>query len=176
MNIVEPIRNRDDIERMKSELAPGRDRLLFIVGINSGLRVSDILQLRIGDIRNKSFVTVREKKTGKSRRFVLNDAIRKEADNLIGEDNAWLFPSRKGDKPITRVTAYRILNEAAERVGIEKVGCHSLRKTMGYHAYKNGVDLTLIQSILNHASQRETLRYIGITQDQIDDVFTAINL
>lgn len=179
MNIVEPIRNKADIERMKAELAPGRDRLLFIIGINSGLRISDILRLTVGEVRNQSAVTVRESKTGKTRTFALNQSIRTAVEEYVSpdaKDSEYLFPSRKGTKPITRVTAYRILNDAADRIGLEKIGCHSLRKTMGYHAYQNGVDLTLIQAILNHASQRETLRYIGIVQDDIDNVFNAINL
>jgi site-specific recombinase XerD len=69
------------------------------------------------------------------------------------------------------------LNSAAERVGItESIGCHTLRKTFGYHAYKAGVDLTLLQSIFNHSAQSVTLRYIGIIQDDIDNVYDALNL
>nr|WP_219914596.1 tyrosine-type recombinase/integrase [Thalassobacillus sp. CUG 92003] len=164
---------------MKKELTPGRDRLLFIIGINSGLRISDVLPLRVKDVRDQKAITVREGKTGKTRTFALNQAIQTAvSENIPADepDDNLLFPSRKGNKPITRTTAWRILNTAAERAGVEKIGTHSLRKTMGYHAYQNGVDLTVIQAILNHASQRETLRYIGIVQDDIDNVFNAINL
>lgn len=183
MNTVEPIRSKEDIARMKEALETDRDKLLFILGINSALRISDILKLKVGDVRNKTFITIKETKTTKSRTFdfspSLLGAISKYVDDNA-KDNDWLFPSRKGNKPITRVTAYRILNEAASKIGLtEKVGnigTHSLRKTWGYHAYNSGVDLTLIQSVLNHASQRETLRYIGITQDQINDVFAVVSL
>lgn len=183
MNTVQPIRNKEQIEAMKAALSP-RDRLLFVVGINSGLRISDILNLKVGDIRNQDVITVREQKTRKAKRFRLNGAIKREFNRYLVSlshqptDDEYLFQSRKGtNQPITRHTAYRVLNAAAKKVGItDKIGCHSLRKTFGYHAYKAGVDLSLLQSIFNHSSQAITLRYIGIQQDDIDEVYANIEL
>ena len=180
MNEVQPIRNRRDINAMKKALR-GRDLLLFVFGINSGLRISDILKLRVADVRDRDSIVISEKKTGKAKRFIFNDAIKQAVRQLVPADvppNSFLFRSRKGDnKPISRVTAYRVLNEAAKRVGIaEPIACHSLRKTFGYHAYKNGTDLALLQSIFNHSSQDVTLRYIGINQDRIDEVYANVNL
>ncbi|MGE1057860.1 tyrosine-type recombinase/integrase [Bacillus sp. GMa5/1] len=179
--VVQPLRTKRDIDKMKKALAgKPRDLLLFIIGINSALRISDILKLKVKDIRNSEFVTMHESKTSKAKRFRLNESIKKAAQDLIPEtakDSDWLFPSRKGDKAISRVQAYRILNNAAERAGVTvEMGTHTLRKTFAYHAYKKGVDLTLLQSILNHSSQRETLRYIGIVQENIDDVYVEVNL
>ena len=182
MNTVQPIRDRKQIDRMKRVLSP-RDRLLFVIGINSGLRISDILTLKVGDIRNQDAITIREKKTGKAKRFRLNNAIKREFKRYEASvkrplsDDDYLFPSRKGGKPITRFQAYRVLNEAARKVGIEgEIGCHTLRKTFGYHAYQAGTDLALLQSIFNHSSQSITLRYIGIKQDDIDEVYANIEL
>ncbi len=179
MENVQPIRRKSDIERMKKAL-PDRDRLMFIIGINSGLRISDILPLKVGQLRNQTSLTIREEKTGKSKSFRFNRSIIEAVRELIPEDaraDDYVFPSRSGGRPITRVQAYRILNGAARRIGLtEQIGCHTLRKTFGYHAYKSGIDLALLQSILNHSSQAVTLRYIGITQDTIDDVYTALNL
>ena len=182
MNTVQPIRDRRQIDRMKRVLSP-RDRLLFVIGINSGLRISDILRLKVGDIRGQEFITIREKKTGKAKRFRINNAIKREfkryeasIKRLLSDDD-YLFPSRKGGKPITRFQAYRVLNDAARKVGIEdEIGCHTLRKTFGYHAYHAGTDLALLQSIFNHSSQSITLRYIGIKQDDIDEVYANIEL
>ena len=93
-----------------------------------------------------------------------------------------LFISRKrnGDKmprAISRVRAYLVINEAARTVGIkDKIGTHTMRKTFGYHAYQAGKDITIIQKLLNHSSARETMRYIGITQDELDDVYLNLNL
>ncbi|MDI6508921.1 tyrosine-type recombinase/integrase, partial [Bacillus wiedmannii] len=74
----------------------------------------------------------------------------------------------KGDKPITKVQAYRILNNCADMVGLENIGTHSMRKTFGYHYYKKTKDVAYLMTIFNHASQEVTKRYIGITQDEID--------
>jgi integrase len=178
MEIVQPIRDKKQIEAMKAALY-GRNKLLFIFGINSALRISDVLKLKVGDVRGKTSLTVREQKTGKSKTFAFGASLQKAIKELIpadAADNDWLFTSRKGDKPITRVQAYRILNDAADKVGLSEIGTHTLRKTFGYHAYKAGTDLALLQSIFNHASQNVTLRYIGIIQDDINDVYVSVNL
>lgn len=180
MNIVQPIRNKRDIERMKQALGNPRDKLLFIFGINSSLRISDILKLTVADVRGKATLTLRETKTGKTKRFPLNRSIISAVESLVPKDapaDSPLFPSRKGSKAISRVQAYRVLNEAARRAGIDcEIGTHTMRKTMAYHAYKSGVDLAVLMSVLNHSSQRETLRYIGLTQDSVDEVFINMNL
>jgi integrase len=180
MNLVQPIRNKRDIERMKKALGNPRNRLLFIFGINSSLRISDILKLTVGDVRGKDVLALREQKTGKTKKFPLNQSIVAAVKTLVPADvpsDAPLFPSRKGTKAISRVQAYRILTEAARRAGIDsEIGTHTLRKTFAYHAYKAGADLSVLQSVLNHSSQRETLKYIGIVQDDIDNVYIAVNL
>lgn len=181
MEIVQPIRDTAKIAQMKKALANPRDRLLFILGINSGLRISDLLPLNVADLRGRQSLTLREEKTGKTKTFRFNAAILGAIDTLIPADASaddYVFQSRRGtNRPLTRVQAYRIVNAAAVRIGLtDQIGCHTLRKTFGYHAYKAGVDLTLLQAIFNHSSQAVTLRYIGITQDTIDDVYDAINL
>ncbi|WP_019241502.1 MULTISPECIES: tyrosine-type recombinase/integrase [Bacillus] len=183
MNTVEPIRDTRHISAMKKALH-GRDLLLFTYGINSGLRISDILTLKVGDIRNKDSIVVQETKTRKPKRFIFNDTIKKAVADLIpatASDDEYVFKSRKGNnKPISRVAAYQVLNAAAERAGIADkigaIGTHTLRKTFGYHAYKKGVDIALLQSIFNHSAQSITLKYIGINQDSIDEVYANINL
>ena len=181
MNTVQPIRDRKQIDRMKRVLSP-RDRLLFVIGINSGLRISDILRLKVGDLRGE-FITIREKKTGKAKRFRINNAIKREFKRYEASikrplsDDDYLFPSRKGGKPITRFQAYRVLNAAARKVGIDgPVGTHTMRKSLGYHLYKSGTDLALLQKIFNHSSQSITLRYLGLEQDDIDEVYANIEL
>ena len=178
MNEVQPLKSKRDIERIKKALH-GRDRLLFIFGINSSLRISDILPLRVRDV-DGDYVILHEKKTGKRKQIRINNAIKKALKELLPADaqpDDYLFPSRKGNGPITRVQAYRILNAAAKRAGIDfAFGCHSLRKTFAYHAYKNGTDIALLMRVLNHSSQRETLRYIGIEQESIDDVYIDVCL
>ena len=188
MEFVQPIRERKIIERMKKILKSQnvRDYLLFVLGINSGLRVSDLLALKVSDVMDgsgkiKDRISMREKKTGKSKDFPIGKNARKAIQEYMAtvepENDLSLFQSKKGDGAITRVQAYRILNEAARTVGIkEKIGTHTLRKTFGYHAYKAGYDLSQIQKLLNHSSPGVTLRYIGITQEQLDEIYMRLDL
>jgi integrase len=179
---VEPIRKKKDIEKMKKALH-GRDRVMFIFGINSGLRISDIIELKIEDVfesngKPKDGIAIQEQKTSKPKYFAFNKAIKDALKDVDTSDRkAPLFPSRKGSSNIGRGQAWKIIKDAAERAGLkENLGTHTLRKTFGYHAYKAGVDLSLLQTIFNHSSQGVTLKYIGITQDKINDVYNAINL
>ena len=176
---VQPLKSKQDIERMKNALH-GRDLLLFIVGINSSLRISDILNLRVQDVSH-GYIELSEQKTGKIKRIKINDAIKGAIKSLVPKDaepSDWLFPSRKGDNPISRVQAWRVLNAAADRAGLGRIrfGTHSMRKTFAYHAYKSGVKLPLLMRVLNHSSEKETLRYIGIESEQIDEVYIDICL
>lgn len=180
MNVVHPLKNKRDIERIRKALATNpRNLLLFTVGINTALRISDILSLRVRDITD-SHIEISEKKTSKKKRIKINASIRKAFRELVPADakpNDWLFPSRKGNAPIGRSQAWRILNDASKIAGVDiAFGTHSLRKTFAYHAYKSGVELPLLMRVLNHASQRETLRYIGIEDEEIDEVYIDICL
>ena len=179
MSTVQPLKNKKDINKIKNSLR-GRDLLLFIIGINTSLRISDILPLKVKDVKG-DYIRVKESKTSKPKRIRINKSIKKAVKNLVpkdASDNDYLFPSRKGNKPISRVQAWRILNGAAKRSGLRDIrfGTHSLRKTFAYHAYKNGTDISLLMRVLNHSSQRETLRYIGIESEQIDDVYIDVCL
>lgn len=187
MEFVEPIRDRKQIESMKKVLKANslRDHCLFTLGINSGLRISDLLKLRVSDVTDgrkiKDRVIIREQKTSKSKDFPLGKTATKALQEYLlsweHKPDDVLFPSRKGHGALTRQQAYNIVNDAARAVGIqEAIGTHTMRKTFGYWAYKQGMDITLIQKLLNHSAPSVTLRYIGITQDQLDGVYLALEL
>lgn len=139
MKTVQPIRDKNKIDEMKIELKKQgtRDYLLFITGINTGLRISDIRTLKVSDVLNEdrksnTHVTITEKKTGKLKKFKINDSLSREFMDYTKnmKMNDYLFYSRKGiNKPITRVQAYRILNTVARKIGLEEIGTHTLRKT-----------------------------------------------
>jgi integrase len=188
MECVEPIRDKNKIEALKRYLKGKnlRDFLLFVLGINSGLRVSDLLKLKITDVcdhkgKLKDRLELKEQKTGKLKEFPLSPSASKALSEYLmsipTEPGAWLFPSRKGDGPLDRRQAWRIISEAAHTVGIPgRIGTHTLRKTFGYWAFKQGADITRIQKLLNHSSPGITLAYIGITKDELDDVYLNLNL
>ena len=173
MNIVDPIREKEYINAVKRVLNESgtRNLLLFLLGINTGLRVSDLLRLKVKDEKNKNSVQIREKKTKKTKKFPIPKEIRIFISEYVERKplSRYLFKSRKSNKPITRVQAYRIIKEACRVLGLDHTGTHSLRKTFGYHFYKQTKDIALLQKILNHSSQDITLRYIGVTQEIIDD-------
>jgi integrase len=173
MNTVQPIRDKKKLEAMKQELLRQgyRDYLLFVLGINTGFRVSDLLELKVKDVKDVTHITVQEKKTKKIKRAYINSYLREQLDSYIStmNDDEYLFQSRKGsNNPISRVQAYRILNKAAERVGLEEIGTHTLRKTFGYHHYQLHKDVAILQELFNHSAPSVTLRYIGVNQDNMD--------
>ena len=179
MNVVEPIRDKEVIKdiidylRLKND----RDALLFMVGIYSGLRVSDIIKLRVRDVKGKDRVTVKETKTGKEKILKINSMLRKEiAVYIIGKkDYEVLFKSPRGiNKPISRQQAYNIINNAGKHFGLERIGTHTMRKTFGFHIYQKTKDITLVQKLLNHSSPEFTLAYIGMTQKTMEDAVESL--
>lgn len=180
MKTVQPIRDKKLIERMKNELRKSgtRDYMLFCFGINIGLRISDILSLKVIDVRDRSHITLTEQKTGKVRRIKINGISDDLNDYIQGmNDNDYLFRSQKGENsPISRVQAYRILNKAADALGIEEIGTHTMRKTFGYHFYQKTKDVALLQELFQHSAPSVTLRYIGINQDIMDTAMDDFKL
>lgn len=182
MNEVNPITDKKKLEAIKRYLKAGniRDYVLFVIGINSGLRISDLLSLSVDAVKGKERITVKEKKTGKTKDFPLSDNSKKIIADYLKETalvSGALFPSKKGGQPISRVQAYRIINDAGRGVGItEPIGTHTIRKTFGYWAYQQGVGIEYIQYLLNHSSPRTSLAYIGITKAKIDNIYINLNL
>ncbi|MDQ0880464.1 integrase [Peribacillus sp. V2I11] len=169
---VQPIRSLEKLDDMKWSLkrhCSERDYILFLLGINTGMRVSDLLSLKIKDIKGKMEVTIKEGRTKKPRIIQLNTVCKELAAYIDTIDGEWLFPSRKGDKPISKIQAYRQLNKAADMVDIESVGTHTMRKTFGYLYYKRSKDIAELQMILNHPHPEITLKYIGITDEGTED-------
>jgi integrase len=185
---VDLIKDIGKISEMKTvlRLRGERDALLFTMGINTALRISDLLSLRLGDVINGqrqivNTVVLRERKTGKTKRFPLNASVKKAILAYIAiRPNAGLleplFTSRRGGF-LSRWQARRILKEAGASIGLEKIGTHSLRKTFGYHVYKKtGGDIGLVQKLLNHSTSENTLRYIGIDRETMDNIYMELNL
>ena len=174
MNFVNPIRDMNRIEAMKKYLKEKSDRnyILFVLGINSGLRISDILNLRVRDVKNKMTFVIIEKKTDKRKEIQMTPVLRREIRKYVEdkENDEYLFRSREGiNKPISRSMAYKILRDAAEYVGLEGIGTHTLRKTFGYHFYQKYKDVVMLMDLFNHTEEKTTLRYIGVTQDALNE-------
>lgn len=195
MNFVEPIRDRKKIAQIKNQLRGQRryrDLMLFVVGINTALRISDLLELHVYHFLDdhqhpKQRFWIKEQKRGKRQEFVINASIRDGLEEyiaaypeVIGDQNNFIFFNQKDNgfmKPIRRGQAWKIITTICQQVGLRgNFGTHSLRKTWGYHARMQGVDLALIMHKLNHESIAYTKRYLGITDDELQAVSQRLNL
>jgi len=173
MNYVEPIRDSELVKSIANYLRDKneRDYIMFITGIYSGLRISDILKLRISDVKNRDTINIREIKTDKQRIFKINPVLKKELKEYCKDkdpDDMLIASEQNPYKAISRIRAYMILRDAARVFKIENIGTHTMRKTFGYHFYLQTKDVVTLQKILNHASPVITLRYIGIEQEYTD--------
>lgn len=176
MNFVEPIRDLTILENMCTYLKSSneRDYIMFMMGIYTGLRISDILKFRIYDVKDKRQIVLREKKTGKQKFIEINPELKKAIKEYTydKDPNDFLIKSQKNyNKPITRERAYVILKQLGDMFNVPYLGTHSMRKTWGYHYYKKTKDIALLQKIFNHSSQAITLYYIGIDQDRMDKAY-----
>lgn len=176
LNTVEPIRDRTLILDFADYLKEKRERdyVLFMTGIYCGRRISDILPLKIRDIRDRDYIDIREEKTGKEARVLINDELKKifKAYCKGKRDYEYVFRRSKGkNEPITRQRVWQILNDAANFFEYkDKIGCHTLRKTFGYWLYQDTGDVVGIQELLNQSDISVTKRYIGVTQDSKDSM------
>lgn len=175
MTIVEPIRNKAILKKLENVLSKESQRnlILFTIGTNCGLRISDILALNVGDVKDKNYIQIIEKKTGKFKKFPINAKLKPMLESFTKgkKHEEPLFKTVFGNR-LDRVQAYRILNNACKKIGIEdNIGTHTLRKTFGYHHYKKFKDVVMLQKIFNHYNPQTTLRYIGIEQDKIDESY-----
>lgn len=190
MSTTQPIRDLQTLHDLKNfylDTEPNlRNYALIVVGLNTALRINDLLHLKWENVfqegRIREHIYVIERKTGKENRIFLNKEAkialtmyRKSAKDL---QNPYIFSSvRNRKEPMSRCQAYRVVRKAAQNTGLtEHISCHSLRKTFGYHAWKQGTPPALLMSIYNHSSYRITRRYLCIEQDDKDKVFKDIKL
>jgi len=190
---VEPIRDRKEIIAIKNMLRGARrwrDYALFVIGVNFGLRIKDLLNLRVkdvvdesGQIRNR--FTLVEEKTKKPNTIKINSEAREALDLLFGNtdikdnpQNHIIYNTKDPYKPIHRVSVHRLVNQFCQQVGIKNIaiGAHTLRKTWGYHAHKAGISIEVIQAKYMHNSTATTRRYLGIEQKDVSEDYDTVNL
>ena len=190
MNTVQPIRNMRVIQAIKNGLKgeeKWRDYALFVCGLNFALRVSDLLRLRVSDVRDangsvKESFTLREKKTNKEKVVTINRGAREALEvyfhHVDIERDAPLFVNPSTGRPLHRTQVYRLLNQWTWSAGLRnvRIGTHSLRKSFGYAAFKHGVPIELLQKKFGHSSPATTLLYVGITADDIRKIEEEIIL
>lgn len=180
-----------------------RNKMLFLIGINVSLRASDLRTLKWNfffkeqkkvkdgkfDLEWREFYTLQPMKQRKQKKFVklyFNQAVKKAITDYIEEYpiknmDDYLFKARNSDKPLTTAGLWEVIKYTAAEAGIEKnIGSHSLRKTFGYWAWHNAEDknkaLVTLQMLFNHSTTQTTMRYIGLLDREIADMFYSIDL
>lgn len=171
-----------------------RNKMMFLIGVNVGLRASDLCRLQWSFFYNedgtfKDFYTLMPKKTKKHKKFVkifFNQTVKKAIESFVSDypidnyDN-YLFKSRKGDGHLTEISLGRIIKEAAEEAGVKRnINSHSLRKTWAYTIWHNAEDknkaLVMLQQCLAHSSTMMTMRYIGILDEEKKDMYESVEI
>lgn len=181
MNAVEPIREAALVGQIYEWMKARSERngIMFLLGVYCGRRISDVLRMRVRDVKDRDGLNLIERKTKKVCRITFHPSLRKalQAYCKDKEPEEFLIQSRKGrNRPIGRQTAYSILREAANQFGLPDIGTHSMRKTFGYHLYiNNSRDVGLVMRALNHSSETETLRYIGVEKEQLNVAIRRLN-
>ena len=198
---AEPLKKVEDIIKVSEYLIQEgryRDNLIFVLGINLGLRCGDLSHLKVGHLlaedgaAYREDFTIQEEKTSKYRKLYLNESIYDAADLYFANAgvvdlNDYLFKceSNRGknlNQPLSVRSIERMLKEVInDKCGIEiHASTHCLRKTFAYHVIQSAPDreraIEFLQKILGHSSQSITLRYAGITDDEVMATYKGLNL
>ncbi len=182
---VHPITEPRKIKAIRKLLADDpRNLALFTLGINTNLRASDLREIRVRDVSNLSegdSLELKEKKTMKLRRVTLNksavDAIQALLADSSYDDEDFLFKSQRGGQAISVSSINRLVKTWCEDVGLKgNFGSHTLRKTWGYHQRKAGTEIPTLMVMFNHSSQKQTLDYLCIQPEEIQDAYLKVNL
>lgn len=193
---VQPLRSKEEVNLLLNSLEKNtgkfgqRNRLIGLIGVNAGMRISDILALRVSMLvdashqivkrfRNIDIKTNHTKSSNKTHYVYLNDIVRKEITKYLKERKSrsvWLFPSsNKKGQPLSTKRYAAILNQAAAAVNLPAVGTHTLRKSFGRAHYEQFHNVPLLQKILNHSNEATTLRYIGQEEDSVKESMESFN-
>lgn len=186
MKKVYPI-EKDQVKLIRESINVGtygsRNEFMFLFMMNTALRVSDIIKIKVGMVRNQEYLELIEQKTEKQKKFIMNSFLK----NIVNEytknmnDDDYLFQSRKSDKygeskPISRMQVSRILSESANKIGIKGFNCHSCRKTYARLIYEKTGDIAFVMRLLNHSNERMTLNYLHLTEEKDNELIMDFSL
>lgn len=192
MGTTHPIKDKDDLEALKNfylyQERNLRNYALINTGLNTALRVSDLLSLRWNDAYNftrhrfRRHLILSEQKTGKEACIAINQSVQEALSLYLtsvprAKPQDYIFVGRRFGTHLSRSQAFRIIKHASFALNLsEHISCHSLRKTFGYQAWASGANATVLTVLFNHSSFQITRRYLGIEQDDKDKVYLNLNL
>lgn len=185
MNQVEPIRHKEDIHQMYKALQARsqRDYLFFKFAIHTGIKLTDLLNMKVKYLKTSEMGNIKTSwiiDDEPTIKIKLPSELRNELKSYIEdcklEDEELIFQSTRTHQCLSRQQAYRIINRAAEQLGMYHIGLTTLRKTFAYHAYQSGISISIIQKYLGHQTTQETMKFIGIQNKSIHRTVIALNL
>ncbi len=192
MSTAQPIRNAEELTALRRfylcDEPNIRNYAMICLGVNSALRISDLLNLRWSDVYSfeerhfRKHLILHEQKTGKETRIAINENAADGLEMYMRckkniEEGDYIFTGRNKNSHLSRSQAFRIIKHAARLLNMEEgISCHSMRKTFGYYAWKCGTPPAVLMDIYNHSSYEITKRYLGIKQDDKDLVFLNVKL
>jgi len=178
--VVQPIREIKDIENIKKLLSGNtRDGLLFCFGINNGLRMGDLLKIKVKNVKYLKVgetLSIKEEKTGKSNILMINKSCHKILKQYLDEtkpdENDFLFKSRKGNSHLTVGSVNSMVKSWCKSINLKgNYGTHTMRKTFGYiQRTRFGVGWEILCKRFNHSSPSITMRYLGIEDKEVNNI------
>jgi len=183
---VQAVKNLDTVKLISYLLEKRYSKQMadiWNIGLNLALRISDLLAIKFDDIQDDRLY-IRESKTGKLANIKLNQKALERIQLIQTEypKHIYLFQSYRNQQSLNispRPLSRRAVSQAFSMIGAEvniSLGTHSMRKTRGYHLYQNTKDIARVMKMLRHSSEGVTLRYIGITQDDVDKDFIELEI
>ena len=177
---VDPITRIRDINKLKSILNP-RDLCLFTLGINTALRASDLIRIKVNqvkDVEPMGEAEIKEKKETKYKRMNLNSACVESIQaylNTRNDDSEWLFPNGQGSH-LSVPYVSNLVKGWCSRIGLRgNFASHTLRKTFGYiQRTKYDVRVPILMKVFNHSSERQTLEYLCIQPQEIKEIYQNV--
>lgn len=162
--------------------------LLIVIGVFTGLRISDLLQLRYCQILDNDVMTIQEQKTKKTRRIKINDDLKTIVARIkskmgVNDSNQFIFLNRFGTKPVDKSFVNVKLKELFKKYGVQvdgNISSHLFRKTLGNRVLKinnySNESIVLLMELFGHSSMGITKRYLGIREREVMDVYDSLSL
>ncbi len=160
---------REEVSRLLHAITNPRQRLMVALLYGAGLRVSELVHLRVKDLDVKQGTGwVRGGKYNKDRPFIIAERLREELRGVMRgkRDDEWVFPGENGAYSVRSIAA--IVDRAAKSVGIRKnVHPHTLRHSFATHLVENGAGVAEVQGLLGHSSAETTMVYVHLARPRL---------
>lgn len=179
-SVLPEILSTDELERLFTVMTNQKHRTLLMTAYAAGLRVSELVNLKLADIDSKRMmIRVHQGKGRKDRYTILSKRLLKELRIYwkMYSPNLWLFSGRNPEQPLPSGTAQKIYYDAKERAGITKGKCiHTLRHCFGTHLLEAGVDLRTIQMLMGHSNIKTTIIYLQLSKKHLSSTQSPLDL